>query len=143
MKINNFNLLKNTRYVDTFNWDKYFRFYTGKVFTYAHVGSLDINNADKRNLKLVKGVSSNQIDAIYSKRKFEDIEDVYNKIKIPMSKPLKTELWNGNLNSLRNLLKLLPSIFFSCLFSFLSFSLGIVLTISFSFSLKEPFRVAI
>ncbi|CAG8715913.1 6839_t:CDS:2, partial [Funneliformis mosseae] len=84
-KINYFSLPKNTGYVDKSNWVEYFGPYAGRTLTYAHVGSLDINNADKRDLELVEGVGPERADIIYNKRKFIDIDDAYNKTKIPKS----------------------------------------------------------
>ncbi|CAG8509257.1 5556_t:CDS:2 [Funneliformis caledonium] len=79
------NLPKNTGYVDKSNWVEYFGPYAGRALTYAHVGSLDINNADKRDIELVEGVGPERADIIYNKRKFIDIDDAYNKTKIPKS----------------------------------------------------------
>ncbi|CAG8681984.1 8266_t:CDS:2, partial [Funneliformis mosseae] len=72
------NLPKNTGYVDKSNWVEYFGPYAGRALTYAHVGSLDINNADKRDLELVEGAGSERADIIFNKRKFIDIDDAYN-----------------------------------------------------------------
>ncbi|KAG0330716.1 hypothetical protein BG000_011552 [Podila horticola] len=64
--------------VDGSNWDNYFGPFTGRAFVFATLGALDINLAQRRDLKRMRGVSDTKAELIIqerSKRKFDSYKD--------------------------------------------------------------------
>ncbi|KAK3821633.1 MAG: hypothetical protein J3Q66DRAFT_154461 [Benniella sp.] len=70
--------------VDKSNWEQYFGPFAGRAFVYATVGPLDINQANRSDLKRMAGVGEAKADKIIEergKRPFDSYEDAIHRLR--------------------------------------------------------------
>ncbi|KAF9310054.1 hypothetical protein BG003_008980 [Podila horticola] len=70
--------------VDGSNWENYFGPFAGRAFVFATIGALDINLAQRRDLKRMRGVSDTKAELIIqerSKRKFDSYKDADKRLR--------------------------------------------------------------
>ncbi|GJJ67660.1 hypothetical protein EMPS_00006 [Entomortierella parvispora] len=70
--------------VDGSNWALYFGPFAGRAFVFATTGALDINRAQRKDLKRIRGIDETKADLIINertKRRFDSYEDATQRLR--------------------------------------------------------------